>query len=480
MGHPDQAAAVSPLAAPAAIGVATTRFFVNIRVASRVMAAATVAATGRLPPEQAAALAAAFILYDLALTALLRRRRLPLALRLPLDCADVAGWCVLVGGPLDPAALPACPLAFETALRGWRRGALVTLLVGGSAGVALVAAGSQPAVAPFLWPAAGALGGVVISRYLDRQLVQRLREADAEHEATASRARLAGQGSVAFGRDTVVDAATRVWPLLAGTGPVPRSPLAAWRQRLAESIGDHAEFLDTALRNWQVLHNSADPDLTHDVEFRVREGDGTLLLVPSQVELLGHVLTELRPRGRVTVSAVGTGPLGQERRLVIDGRPVRLAADPGRVAGPYDLGPLIIGLSTLGSLAHCLPSFEAVPWPAGVALACAGLLLAWRAHLAVRARGAAARPGVVAAALLFGAVDAVTSTLLMRNLTSGGLIRVPFLYFLDFVIPLVVFSWPDLRRAHRWAVVAASAAIVAAGTALQPAPPQPRDLVILV
>ncbi|MEO3789359.1 hypothetical protein ABGB14_04060 [Nonomuraea sp. B10E15] len=33
------------------------------------------------------------------------------------------------------------------------------------AGVALVVAGSQPAVALFLWPAAGVLGGVVISRY---------------------------------------------------------------------------------------------------------------------------------------------------------------------------------------------------------------------------------------------------------------------------------------------------------------------------
>ncbi|NRQ37502.1 hypothetical protein HII36_37575 [Nonomuraea sp. NN258] len=467
-------------AAPAAIDVATTRFFINLRFASRVMTAAIAGTAVRLPLGLIITATLLCLLYDLFLARRLRRRPVPYALRLPLDCADVALWCTLTVEPVDAPALLACPLALDTALRGRRTAFVVVLLVGGTANAALLVTGGAAAIAPVLWPGAGALGGWIIGRYVRHQLRQRLRVAEAEREASVSRARLAGQSSVAFGHDTVVDQATRVWPLLAGTGPVPRSPLAAWRQRLAEGFGEH-EFLGTALRNWQTLHNSEDADLSRDVDFRIREGDGAMVLVPSQVALLGQVLKEMRLRGPVTVSARGpAAALGRERRLIIAGRLVRLAADQDRTTKPYDPGPLILGLGAVGSLGHCLPSFEAVPLPAGLALAVIGLMMAWWAHTAVAVWAAAAHPRVLRAALIFATLDAVTSTLLMQNVSSGGLTRAPFLHFLLFIGPIAVFYWPGLPASRRWRTIGVCAGIVAVGVALSPVAPHPRDVVILV
>ncbi|MEV5572076.1 hypothetical protein AB0L06_18695 [Spirillospora sp. NPDC052269] len=464
----------------AAVEIATVRFFVNLRIASRAMAGAIAFAGGRLSLVQALTAVLLFGLYDLLLAYVLGRRRMPLAVRLPLDCADVALWCVLVGGSADAPSLLASPLAFETALRDGRRALLVVALVGASATAALTWVGEGPAIAPFLWPAAGLLGGMVIRRYVARQVRQRLRVADAEREAAASRARLAGQSSVAFGRDTVVDAATGVWPLLAGTGPVPRSPLAAWRRELADSVGDHAEFLGTALLNWQTLHNATSPDLAKDVDLHIAGEDATLLLARGQVRLLGQVLAEMRLRGRVPVTVRRRAPWSQEQRLTIGNRLVRLPAAADPMTGPYDVGPLIIALGALGSLGHALPSFEALPLPVTLALAAFGLLTARWAYVTVTEDGAAAHGRVVCGALVFGAADAVVSTLLMTNLTTGGLTRTPFLHCMLFLGPLAVFYWPDLRRWSRWAAGAAMAAIVTTGLALMPAPLHPHDLATLV
>lgn len=153
----------SARAATRAKAYTATRFFLNLRLASRVTVGVSAATTGR-PELVAAALACA--VYDVLFYLALRRGlRIPLTLRLVLDAADVAIWSVVAGPPLDAPALVAAPLAFEVGLlREVARlpvpaPLVVPLVVGAAANAALLATGALPGSSPLIWPGFAAAAG---------------------------------------------------------------------------------------------------------------------------------------------------------------------------------------------------------------------------------------------------------------------------------------------------------------------------------
>ncbi|MFI7114549.1 hypothetical protein ACIBK9_50135 [Nonomuraea sp. NPDC050227] len=99
-----------------------------------------------------------------------------------------------------------------------------------------------------------------------------------------------------------------------------------------------------------------------------------------------------------------------------------------------------------------------VPLPAGLCLMLTGLAVAWWCHRQIVIDGDAAHGRVLAAALAFGAVDALVATALMANLVAGGLTRLPFLHFPLFVGPLAVMYVRDLTRLQRATTAAGFAA----------------------
>jgi type VII secretion integral membrane protein EccD len=452
------------------------------RLAVRVVEAASLVALGRNPHGIGVAAAAAFAVYDVGLAVWLRRAgRDAFWARLALDTADVVAWSLAIGAPADAAVLIASPLAAEAGMRSGGRGLVVPLVVGAGTNIALLAAGWPPAIGPFLWPLiAVALAGLV-SRYLLLLLDRRLRAAGDEIEAAASRARLAGQNSVAAGADSVVDVLTRTIPLLsAGGAALPPSRIPAWKQALAEASAGQASYLGVALSRWQRLRNSLSPDLVADVELPCVEGAGTLLLSPAQADALERVLDGLSLCGVETVAVPDPAPAGREQVLLVGGRRVVLPADP-RVAAPsLDLGPVALLLGAASFLTQSLPRGDGVPPPVTLALAAAAVAVAWWAHRLLQRRGPAAHAAVLAAALALGAADAVLATLTMRNPTIDHLARFPFLLFLIWFGPLLILYSRDLSDRARWLLVGAAGATVATGMALLHAVPVGHVLVALV
>jgi hypothetical protein len=409
------------------------------------------------------------LLLDLSLAAALRRDRPPPWARPILDGCDVALWSLVIGPPTDVASLVAAPLAFEAGLRGGRFALAAPTVVGAIASAALLAAGRPPEAAPFLWPGAAALCGALAARYLAHQVDRWRRAANAEVQAEAGRAVLAGQHSIAIGADTVLDLITRTVPLLSLAGRSPAPPLAAWRMALADACTGRATYLGVALAGWQRRRN-AGHDLAADVEVHCIGDAGTQLLSPRQVEHLTRALDAMPLRGRVTVELAGEGRPGAALRLWVSGRRLTLPPDPGLGAPPLDPGPLAFVVGAMAVLAHSLPSFEAVPLVLTLPPAGAALVLAWLTHRWLADRGPQGRPPVLALALALGATDAVLSTLSMRNLATDHLVRLPSLLFLLWFGPLVVLYWPDLTALQRLVAPAAAGTVAAAGLLLLPHP----------
>ncbi|MEV4299745.1 hypothetical protein [Microbispora rosea] len=458
-------------------GYIARRFLLNLRLAVRLTCA--VSLLSARSSHQRAVLAAAVLCaaYDVALFMLLRSgRRVPPVLRLALDALDTSAWCVALGVSVAPAALIASPSGVEAALRrGWQAVA-VPIVVGTVAAVAMHAAGEPVSAAPFALPALGVLGGLLIRRYRAGRLRERLWEAAAERQAAAGWAELAGQHSVAVGADTAVDVLTRTWPLLAVPGRSAAFPLGAWRQRLAERATGHAEYLGTALLRWEHEHNTAHPELRRDVDFEVEGVSGATLLSPGQVAALASALTRLRPRGRVPVRVPAPAPLGHRQVLQVGPHRLELTPDPRPRTPPFDPGPVIIALGSIGGLTQAADEMDGVPFPVAAALTVAGLLTAWWAHRLITREGPAARPRVLAACLAFGAADAVASTLTMTNVATGGLTRQPYLFFLLFGGPLAIMYLRNLTGPQRLATATAMAAIVGGAATLLPVPLSAADV----
>ncbi|MFF5207835.1 hypothetical protein [Streptosporangium sp. NPDC000396] len=467
--------------AAATTAFTTTQFFINLRLVARIAVCVMAVADRRLTPPVALTACAICLAYDLAFYLCLRHGLcFPPWLRLVLDMADVAGWSVVMGDPIDAPALLAAPLAFERALVQGTRALAVPLAAGLATNAALLTAARPCSVSPFLWPAFAVLSGLGLARYLELRLYAHLRTALADREAARGQAELAGRHSIAVGADTVVDLITRTWPLLAVPGKAVHSPLAAWRQHLAEQAIGCADYLSAALSRWEQRHNLASPDLARDVQLRTESGCGSLLLSRRQVARLEAELVRLEPRNLVVVTVTEPRPLGQRQEIQIGEDLVILPEDtPARVPS-LDPGPSMIALGAVGSLSHSWPKLDAVPLPVGLLLMISGLVAAWWSHRQIVTDGDSAHGRVLAAALAFGTVDALVATTLLTNLTAGGLTRMPFLHFPLFAGPLAVMYVRDLSRRQRAVAVAASAAVFAACSALLPVPVRLADLTALL
>ncbi|GAA0405424.1 hypothetical protein GCM10009530_67000 [Microbispora corallina] len=460
---------------------ASHRFLLNLRISSRLTCTTALLLRRPAAPHVVIAAAALFVAYDVALFCVLRRGvPVPHRLRLAADAADAAGWSAALVSPLAPAALIVAPLAMEAALwRGWR--ALAVPALSGSATVAALLAlqgrtGGPLTVLPaFALPALGMLGGLLLSRYLQGRVHERLRQAEAERQAAAGRAELAGRHSVAVGADTALDVLTRTWPLLAVPGEPIGFPLAAWRHALAERTADQADYLGTALLRWEQRHNMAHAELRRDVEFAVAREAAPLLISPSQLAALDGALAGLGLRGRVPVSVRTPRPLGHPQVLAVGPHRVELPQDPLSRVPPFDPGPMVIAIGGIGSLTHALREMDGVPLPVAACLTAVALLVSLWAHRQIAARGSAARPRVLAACLAFGALDAVVSTATMTTLRAGGITRQPYLHFLLFAGPTATMYLRDLSWRWRTGALSAAGAVLAVSVALLSVPLSPAD-----
>src|SRR5262249_43589355 len=180
------------------------------------------------------------------------------------------------------------------------------------------------------------------------------------------------------------------------------------------------------------------------------------------------------------VSVPDPEPAGREQVLLVGGRRVVLPADPRPAAPPLDVGPVALVLGATSFLTQSLPRGDGVPLPVTLLLAAAAVGLAWWAHRRAE-RGGPGRSGVLVAALVLGAADAVLATVTMRNPATDHLTRFPFLLFLIWFGPLLILYAPDLTDRARWLLVGGAGATVATGFALlHVAAPAGPGLVALV
>ncbi|MFI7114546.1 hypothetical protein ACIBK9_50120 [Nonomuraea sp. NPDC050227] len=467
--------------AAATTSFTTTRFFLNMRLAVRIAVCVMAVTSTRISLPAALSACLVCMVYDLTLYGCMRRGSpLPPWLRLALDAVDVALWSAAMCDAVDAPALIASPLAFERALFRGVRALVVPMVVGVATNAILLATGQPYSISPLLWPAFTVAVGLGLARYLELRIHRHLHQALADREAAHGQAELAGRHSVAVGADTVIDLLTRTWPLLAVPGKPVGSPLTAWRQQLAEQTTGHADYLSAALLRWEQRHNLASPDLSRDVRFRTEGGCASLLLSHRQVAMLETALVRLAVRDLVVVTVPDPRPLAQRQELQIGSTLVILPEDAQARIPSLDPGPSMIALGAVGSLTHSWPTMDGVPLPAGLFLMLTGLAVAWWCHRQIVIDGDAAHGRVLAAALAFGAVDALVATALMANLVAGGLTRLPFLHFPLFVGPLAVMYVRDLTRLQRATTAAGFAAIFMASYALLPLSLHPADAAALL
>lgn len=450
------------------------RSFFWYRLAVRAMEAVTLVALGRDLHGLGVVAAAGCAAVDLGVAGWLRRSGpLPLWPRMVADSLDVAAWSLALGHSPDVAALAASPLACEAGLRLRWRGLVVPATVGGVTTAALLVFGRPPELAPFIWPALATASGAVVIDYLRHRMAHGTRLAAQQREAAASQAELAGQNSVANGVDTVIDLLTRVNQLIAWHGGGSPSRLGAWRQALAEACGQQATYLGVALARWQRLHNSMSPDLGADVELQPVGAAGTVLLSPAQARRLDRALSEMDLSGKVPVAVRSRGPAGRPLVMFVGGRRLILPADPGPAPPSLEAGPVIILLGGIGMPLHSVAFYDADPLWLTLPVAALAVPLTWWAHRQMIGTRKGRHADVVAVALAYGTLDAVLSSLAMHNHYLGGLVRLPFVGFLFWFAPLLVFYGRDLTRAERWLLWVGCAAAVAAGLAAEPYPVPP-------
>jgi hypothetical protein len=389
------------------------------------------------------------------------RRMLP---RVALDTADVTLWSLALPGAGDVAVVAASPVVLEAGLWYGARGLAAPLVIAGMA-TAAVAVDGRFTLLTLLWPGFAALGGRLVRGYLLARWREEERVVRHHVEAAVSQAELAGQNSVAMGADSVVDLLVRTAPLIARYEPAPvPAPFAGWKAALADACGRQSTYLGVALTRWQRLYNARSPDLSTDVELRITPGAGTLLLSPYQARDLEARLDVMGLRGTVTVDAPHLGPPGQRQEIVVDGHTLVVPADPRPRTWPITAAPIALVGGAMIVLTQSVPEWEAVPlWLTGP-LAVLNLVAAWWAH-----RQAGREPRVVASrvvpvALVLAAVQSVTTAAMMR-VGSG---RLPFLFFLHWVAPLVYVHARDLPRRRLPLVGAGLAAAVAAGALAMP------------
>jgi hypothetical protein len=393
--------------------------------------------------------------------------------RVALDTIDVTLWSLALPGSGDVVVVAASPVITEAGLWYGARGLVPPVLIGGAATAAQAAVGHFTLLT-LLWPGFAALGGRLIRVYLLARRREEARLMRHHIEAAVSQAELAGQNSVAMGADSVVDLLVRTAPLIAQYEPAPvPGPFSGWKAALAEACGRQSTYLGVALLRWQSEYNSRSPDLSTDVELRISPGAGTLLLSPAQARRLESDLDAMGLRGTVTVDAPRLGPPGQRQEVLVDGRTVVIPADPRPDTWPITAAPIAFIGGAMVVLCQSVPAWEAVPLRLTALLAAVNMAAAWWAH-----RNAGRDPRdlagrVIPVALLLGALQSVVTSVAMR----AGSGRLPFEFFLHWVVPLVYVHAHDLRRSRLPLVVLGLAAALGAGALAMP-PFRAADAVI--
>ncbi|MFD0691089.1 hypothetical protein [Actinomadura fibrosa] len=452
------------------------RVFLGYRLSTRLIEAVTALQLGLAHGRAVAVAAVACAVFDLAFATVLRRRgRSLFPLRLGLDLMDVVAWTLVLHGSADLAVIVASPVLMEMAMAYAWRALPLPVLVGSAGAVASGVAGAGVTPLPYLWPLVAWGAGTLSGAYLRRRWQVEARTVQDHLEAAVSRAELSGQNSVAMGADSVVDLLVRTAPLVAAyEESPPPSPFGGWKARLAEACGRQATYLGVALLRWQSLYNGRSADLSSDVEVRVAPGAGTLLLSPAQTEHLERRLDALAPRGTVPVEVPRPGPAGEEQTLLVDGRPIVVPADARPRIRPLHAGPFAFVAAAALVLIQSLPQWDAVPPWVTAPIAAAALAAARWTHRQTHRPPAELAGRVLAIGLALALLQSVATTAAERP-DSG---RLPFMFFLQWAVPLVYVHARDLPWPRLLLFTAGFAGAAMAGAALMPVPFSLSDVLV--
>ena len=450
------------------------RFHLAYRLAGRSFQL-LIARSSRMPRRHITA-AAACAVGDIVSAIVLRRSsRFAVGPRLAIDALDNALWSQGPTG-LELATMPGVPLAIEAGLRIGVAGLIVPVANATVTGCIRRLLGKPTSTGSFRYQAMAVALGAGIASYEANHHRVALARHEQGLEARIGAAHLAGQNDIATGADTVVDLLSRTTPLISMSGgsPTVGRMLADWRQSLAASTTEHATYLGIALAKWRRKHNDSQHDLAADVTFDLVEGHGTVLLSRDQAAWLESALDELLLRGTVAVAVVDDAEArqpNQPRRLLINGRPLDVPADPRPGLVPFDVGPLGFLASSMWFADTLFPGeCEPRAWAVGP-VAAAGPFLAMWAHRAVARRGEEAHARVLFVALGHSLLHAVASTGTMRNLRNPeGIQRFPFLGGINMIAMMMPLYWLDLDTTQRAIAVVAIAFILGVGLVLFPEP----------
>lgn len=191
-----------------------------------------------------------------------------------------------------------------------------------------------------------------------------------------------------------------------------------------------------------------------------------MLLSTGNARRLNRILDEMELRGQVSVDTTGPVPAGMEQVILIGGHRLTLPADPAPSA--YPIYPTLgaFGFGAVVTLSQSLSVWEAVPLAATAPVAAVTLLVGWWINRRSTAGHAVPPFGILAAAAVLGATQALLTSWLARP-DSG---RLPFLFFLVWVAPLLGFYLRDLGVAQRTVVLGCCLAGVLGGAATMPGP----------
>jgi hypothetical protein len=169
-------------------------------------------------------------------------------------------------------------------------------------------------------------------------------------------------------------------------------------------------------------------------------------------------------RGEVFLDAESPGPVGTAQVVLVNRQRVRLPADPARLAQVIHPAPLAFLWGAITVLFQSLPGWDSVPIGVTAFLAAVLSAAGWWAHSRLTRRGRISPQAILIAALLLGALQALVTSALARP-DSG---RLPFLFFMPWVAPLLGFYLRDLPVIGRSLVLGGCALASALGSLAWP------------
>ncbi|MGH9073696.1 MAG: hypothetical protein ACRDZQ_06205 [Acidimicrobiales bacterium] len=416
---------------------------------------------------------------------LARHRRFALGIRMVLDAADLALWCLAAADDADTsedAVIPGVALAVEA---GARLGLGGVVVPAGNAAVAIAvraARGHRLRLEQFSWQIMGTGGGWGL-RVLARRRKSRLDEAHAkELEARSQHAELAGLHNLVVEHEGAVDVLQRACALveLSVPGSLRRNFAGTVKAAVAEAARDRASYLGDVLVSWQARHNQR-PELVGLVSFELEPGAGTVLLSGSQARLLARELDQVGPVGAVPVGIAGPQASARpfpSRSIWLGDRVVELPAEGSSTRWVFDATPMAF-LMDIGWLAQPMGSQrEAVPlWATAGPILGALVASLWSARRVEHMQDMSPRAALGVAGVVTLAYTAAAIRTMRNPHTTSGISRFPWIMALQGYELVRSISSNKLTRTDRAAGLAGTAAILATGWRLSPAPRSARALV---